>query len=194
MVDKFIQDNNVENNVILELSQQAKVNTRKSEQSDLKLTKIMNNIDLRLIEAKKSNKNENYKKYKMNKNERNEQTNDKNKNKKENKRENKNDNKKYEEIEKNDECEENTDNSNYDDDVDSTEDEREEYSCSGLTNSQIANQTETSNDDQDSSKSDTTLNTVSDVSELKSQGFIPSKHEIDESSISTTDEYELHQF
>ena len=67
VVDKLIKDNNVENNVILEVSQQAKVNnTRTPAQSDLKLTKIINNIDLRLNEAKKSKTNKNYMKYEMN--------------------------------------------------------------------------------------------------------------------------------
>ena len=60
VVDKFIQDNNVESNVILESQQAAVNNNRIPEKSDLKLTTIINNIASRLNEVKTSKMNETY--------------------------------------------------------------------------------------------------------------------------------------
>jgi len=145
--------------------------------------------------------NENYTKQETNENKINERTNNMNKIKKVPSKINKNDNNKYEEIKANDECEENADSSSYDNDVDSIEDEKEEYgdnnkidiSCKGLFTSQTNSQNETSDDDQDSSNSDS-ISAVSEVSELKSNGGIPSETESDGSSITTIDEYDRRQF
>ena len=100
-----------------------------------------------------------------------------------------------------DECEENVDSSSYDIDVDSIEDEKKEYgdnnkidiSFKSRITRKINSQNETSDDDQDYSSSDS-ISAVSEVSELKSNGGIPSETESDGSSITTIDEYDRLQF
>ena len=199
VVDKFIQDNNVESNVILESQQAAVNNNRIPERSDLKLTTIINNIASRLNEVKTSKMNESYTKQEMNENERNERTN--NMNKKVRSKINKNNNNKNEEIKVKDEREENADSSSYDIEVESIADEKKEYgdnnkrdiSSKSRITKKINSQNETSEDDQESSNSNS-ISAASEVNELNSNGGIPSETDSDGSSITTIDEYDRRQF